>query len=91
MVVRKRRNALADHPVPMTRFDLSEWPDAPVVAFEVWRREFLTYWRKERHPRGIFGLLATIEAGRRLVRTGEICDVDNLARSKADRAWGEPS
>lgn len=86
MVVRKRRNALADHPVTMARFDLSEWPGAPVEAFEAWRREYLTYWRAQRHPRGLFGLLATIQTGRQLVTTGEVCDPDELARAKADRA-----
>ena len=87
MVVRKRRNALADHPVSMTRFDLSGWPGDPAEAFETWRREYLTYWRRERHPWGVFGLLATVQAGRRLVTTGEVCDPQELARLKADRAW----
>ena len=38
MVVRKRRGSLlSEHPVKMTRFDLSEWPGEPVEAFAAWR------------------------------------------------------
>ncbi|TFB46504.1 hypothetical protein [Cryobacterium tagatosivorans] len=71
----------------MTRFDLSEWPQPPVEAFAAWRVEYLTYWRHEKHPSGIFGLLGTIQAARLLVTTGEVRDPDVLARAKADRAW----
>ncbi len=87
MVVRKRRNALIDHPVRMARFDPSEWPEPPVEAFAAWRVQYLTYWRHERHPSGIYGLLGTIQAARLLVTTGEVCNPEVLARKKADRAW----
>jgi hypothetical protein len=74
MVVRKRRNALADYPVRMTRFDLSESPEPPVEAFAAWRLEYLAYWRENRHPGGLYGLLAALRAGPRLVTTGEVID-----------------
>jgi len=87
MVVRKRRSALTDHPARMNRFELSEWPQPPVEGFAAWRGEYLAYWRYEKHPGGIYGLLGTIQAARLLVTTGEVRDPEELARKKADRAW----
>ena len=92
MVVRKRRGALlSEHPVKMTRFDLSEWPGGPLEAFAAWRLEYIKYWRYEKHPSGIYGLLGTIQAGRLLVTTGEVADPEELARKKADRGWRQHS
>jgi len=87
MVVRKRRNALEDHPVKMHRFDPSEWPQSPVEAFEAWRRAYLLYWRENRHPGGLYALLAAIQAGRILIATGEFYAPEPLARALTDRAW----
>lgn len=79
MVTRKRRYGLADHPVEMARFDLSEWPGDPLIAFAAWRLEYLTYWRRQRHPDGLYGLLGTIQAGRLLVTTGEVREVGDFS------------
>lgn len=85
MVVRKRRGALlSEHPVMMTRFDLSEWPGEPLEAFAAWRVEYLDYWHDRHHPGGLYALLATMQAGRRLVATGEVVDIDVLAREKSE-------
>lgn len=85
MVVRKRRSTLTGHPVKMTRFDLSEWPQPPLEAFAAWRVEYLAYWRHQKHPGGLYALLAALQAGRALVATGEVLDPLQLARARAEK------
>ena len=85
MVVRKRRSTLTDHPVSMTRFDLSDGPESAVDAFAAWRVEYLAYWRHQKHPGGLYALLAALQAGRALVATGEVLDPLQLARARENR------
>jgi len=64
MVVRRRKQLLGDHPLPMGRFALAEWPGTPQEALAAWRASFYEYWRTERYPGGLYARLAALREAR---------------------------
>lgn len=85
MVVRRRSgSSISDHPAAMVRFEPDEWP---IGGVKEWRRAFLGYWHRRRHPGGLAGLMATLRVARRSAATG-ITGSDDEIRREVSRLEG---
>jgi hypothetical protein len=71
VVIRRQRSRLSDHPLPMRRFALADWPGTPQEALTAWRSAFFSYWHTERYPGGLVAILAALRDARRIAAGAE--------------------